>query len=38
MIGLLVAFFLYHGNADWWWWAIWGILEVGELFKFVRNN
>jgi hypothetical protein len=38
MIGLLVAFFLYHGDADWWWWAIWGILEFGDLVKFTRKN
>jgi hypothetical protein len=38
MIGLLTAFFLYHGNADWWWWAIWALCELGELAKTVRNS
>jgi len=38
MLGLLTAFFLYHADADWWWWAIWGILEFGSLVKFIRNS
>jgi hypothetical protein len=38
MIGLLTAFFLYHGDAHWIWWVLWCLLEVGEFVKFIRNN
>ena len=38
MVGLLVAFFLYHGEAHWIWWVIWAIIEFGELANFVRNH
>jgi len=38
MIGLLTAFFLFHGDAEWYWWVIWGIIELGELANFVRNH
>lgn len=33
MIGLLTAFMLVHGDASWWWWVLWGVLEIGELMK-----
>jgi hypothetical protein len=38
MIGLLTAFFLYHADAGWGWWAIWALLEFGSLVKFIRNS
>lgn len=25
MISLLTAFFLYHADAEWYWWAAWGV-------------
>ena len=38
MIGLLTAFFLYHGDAHWIWWVLWVVFEIGELNKFIRNT
>jgi len=26
MMGLLSAFFLYHGDATWGWWFVWGLI------------
>jgi hypothetical protein len=38
MIALLTAFFLYHGDADWWWWVLWTMFLIGELNRLVRNS
>ena len=26
MLALLTAFFLYHGDATWGWWFVWGLV------------
>lgn len=26
MIALLTAYFLYHGDAGWGWWFVWGLI------------
>jgi hypothetical protein len=30
MISLLTAFFMYYGDAAWYWWAIWLIVFAGR--------
>jgi hypothetical protein len=37
MTSLLTAFFMYHANADWWWWALWCIFAFGSLVKVIRE-
>jgi len=38
MIGLLTAFFLFHGDAEWYWWALWSVLALANVVNFVRNH
>jgi len=34
MLMLLVAFFLFYGDASWIWWVMFGLLSVGNFVKF----
>ena len=41
MISLLVAFILYEGNADWYWWAVYGIIlfmEFGAMVLRIKEE
>jgi hypothetical protein len=36
MIGLLTAFFFIHADAEWYWWGLWILFEIIDMFK--ENN
>lgn len=38
MISLLTAFFLAHGDAEWYWWAIWFLIQFVEILKEINKR
>jgi hypothetical protein len=38
MLSLLTAFFLYAGDADLYWWAIWSLITGYNLAHAYRHN
>jgi len=38
MIGLLTAFFLWNGDANYVWWILWIVISIGEFTKHIRDN
>jgi hypothetical protein len=38
MIGLLTAFVLIRGDAEWYWWVIWLLIEFGEILKDINKK
>jgi hypothetical protein len=38
MIALLVAFFLYHGDAGWGWWVAWALIAIYNFIMSWEEN
>jgi len=38
MIGLLTAFFFVHADVEWYWWAVWGVIQLIEISKETKKR